>query len=512
MLSELRSRPRLAGLLVLLLLGALMLATDPWFSVIDDEVAMLASVQGSMGTLIDKSLGGERPHAHPPLHDLLVKVWLRVSGAPPDLLRLPAVALYLAGLWFCARAAERLAGAAGWWTGLLAGFFWPHGFHLGRLQGWYVLSFFFAAWLTFEFLSSLDEPGRGAWVRMFLAGCGLIYTNYFGWAMIGLLAVLYFWETRQDRRYWRAAAATLLAWFVVFSPMLPPLLLQLGTEHFIQGGWSGRLAYGAYNAYALLAGESVAPWFLPLGVPMAAALALVYALSWLESPSRGRFLFLGAFVLVGVMTVLGIVATKRILTEGPWMLVPLAAAMAGPPGHWRRSFLQASWAAVILCAVTGGFLRDYYAAPRWVEPWREIAQREVAEIQNGTLLIASHPALSYYLTYELRLPANPGTWRFAGLVPIDIPHPQFFEPQEWQKAGRPLRPRIQFIRSASREEVKPYAREAEAWLRRSCELRDTERHVPDAGFAWKQHLFPGSGQLAWRVEILDFSCDIAPHT
>src|ERR1700720_1112700 len=42
-------------------------------------------------------------NAHPPLYELLLHVWLRISGGAFDWLRAPAIVCFVLGLWFLSR-------------------------------------------------------------------------------------------------------------------------------------------------------------------------------------------------------------------------------------------------------------------------------------------------------------------------------------------------------------------------------------------------------------------------
>ncbi len=496
------------GLVALVLFGCFMIATDQWFPFIDDEIAMLSTARAPVLQILERTIEGGREHAHPPLHDLFLHGWWRLTGGHPRLLRVSSIILYVFGLYFCACTAEILAGEKGWWTGLLSGFFWPFGFLMGRLQAWYVLSFFFAAWMTWAYFRVLRDPSTGRWISLIVATIGLVYSNYFGWAMIGLLSLHFLAGAPGERDRWVKWGASIAMLLIAFSPFFLSLFRTAGSDaHVIPGGLAGKAAYGLYNSYVFVAGESISPWVLPLGLPMIFALLIFCTLTLWHANRDAKFLMVSAFLLIGVMTVLGIVASKRILTLGPWLVIAIATSLASAEISRSRWLLRTSASVVVVLSAFGMVTRESYAAPRWAEPWGEIARQETRAIQKGVLLVASNPSLSFYMTYELQLPASASGWRFAGLAPLDFVAPGFMEPPQWITAQRPIRDRVDFIRSSSREAVKSAAKEADVWLHGHCSLLSTDRYVRDPGFEWKQELFPGSGQLAWRIEIFHFHCD-----
>jgi hypothetical protein len=96
--------------LVLLASGAILMASNRWFTPVDDEVAIIDVAATPALATMKLFLGGGRQHAHPPLSDLILHEWLWLTDGNIQLLRLPSIVFYLLGAWFPARAARRIAG------------------------------------------------------------------------------------------------------------------------------------------------------------------------------------------------------------------------------------------------------------------------------------------------------------------------------------------------------------------------------------------------------------------
>src|ERR1041385_5134057 len=116
-------RAALAHALMLVLLTFLLLNTNRLFTFIDDEANMLGRAArptslflGSLGDVI-------RGNEHPPLYDLLLHGWIRLTGGALDWLRVPSIVFFAIGLLCLSRAAKLLAGCeaatALLWLGLL---------------------------------------------------------------------------------------------------------------------------------------------------------------------------------------------------------------------------------------------------------------------------------------------------------------------------------------------------------------------------------------------------------
>src|SRR6185295_2306676 len=138
-----------------------------------------------------------RGHEHPPLFDILLHFWIRLTGGPITWLRAPSVIFFVAGLFCLSRAARLLAGVPASTALLWLGVLWPYGFHYGRVGSWYAFTFFLIAALTCAYLHHAEllaqeaDPAacRSASIRVCACGLALVYTNYLGWALLVLLAV-----------------------------------------------------------------------------------------------------------------------------------------------------------------------------------------------------------------------------------------------------------------------------------------------------------------------------------
>jgi uncharacterized membrane protein len=127
---------------LLVVLGAALLLTNPWFNAVDDEIAIIDKAAQPISTTIGLFLSGAGEHEHPPLWDLILHGWLRLTGGEIHMLRVLPVIFYLLGAWSLTKAAKQLAGTRSqiWVAVLIA--LWPYGFHFGRLAAWYSFSFF----------------------------------------------------------------------------------------------------------------------------------------------------------------------------------------------------------------------------------------------------------------------------------------------------------------------------------------------------------------------------------
>jgi hypothetical protein len=166
-------------------LGAIMMASNPRFTPVDDEIAIINIAARPAWATIKLFLSGGGRHEHPPLSDLLLHGWLWLTNGNFRLLRLPSVVFYLLGAWFLVQAAWWLAGDRARNYTLILLLLWPFGFHLGRLAGWYSFTFLLISLLTLVYLKYIEHPSPGRWMPVVLCALALVYTNYFGWTLMG---------------------------------------------------------------------------------------------------------------------------------------------------------------------------------------------------------------------------------------------------------------------------------------------------------------------------------------
>jgi hypothetical protein len=100
---RLGSETRIA--IVLLAFGAILMASNRRFAPVDDEVAIIDVAATPALATMKLYRGGGRQHAHPPLSDLILHEWLRLTVGNIHLLRLPLIVFYLLGAWFLAQGA-----------------------------------------------------------------------------------------------------------------------------------------------------------------------------------------------------------------------------------------------------------------------------------------------------------------------------------------------------------------------------------------------------------------------
>ena len=508
------SREALVAILLLCLLGIAMTVTNPYFSFMDDELAILQGATAPIHQTLQDFLQGAGHHRHPPLYDLVLALWMRVTGGRVALLRVPATVFYLLGLWFVILSAGLAGGPRAARFALGIGLVFPYGFHFGRIAGWYSFSFLTLALVTYAYLRVVQQPGWGRWALLVFSALLAVYANYFLLPMLGLLAFDY-WLGHRDHpvKSLAAAGGTLLVVLAGFYPLLHALLFRVAIDQeILRPVFSAKATalFGIYNLYTIFVSESVAPWFWLLSLPAVAAIAFCAFSLMRYGPSSARALFLAFLGCMLAMTLLNLINTKRLLFLSPWLLISLAVMLANLP---RPSIQRVAAGTLALIGAIGWFgivSRQFYAAPRLVEPWPSVAGEVAREVQKGAVVIGNNPSFFFYLTEAIR--SDAGQRRFAGIYPVVLRHPRLFNPDQWLEQGKTLGRTTLLVKGAADETLWAPTAEAQRYLDQACHVDTVRREMQDTGFAWKQRWYPTLRQPEWRIEIRTYACNDGNET
>jgi hypothetical protein len=493
----------------LLLLGIGLVSTNKSMTFIDDESTILGAAVNPIRTTLALFFSGAGQHEHPPLYDIILHFWLRWTDGNFDYLRIPSVFFFLAGIFLLGRASRHFPGSSGGTAVIWVGVLWPFGFLFGRLAAWYSLSFLLVAGMTFSYIKYMENRTVARWAVFFLFSVGLIWTNYFGWAILGCLAIDQVLRSRSDEpaASLRVASGTALLLGVFFLPLSFAFRAELSQGINIHQRPIPILANAAFNVFSLFTSESVAPWYRWLSVPAGLAILTCVALVvWWVPRSARRFLFYSAFLILA-MALIGILRTKYLLMVSPWILLPVGLAIETAKPRWATFGLAGVLLVIGAVGWYGIYSRRYYSAPRFIEPWQEVAGDAAAKIRGGATVIADHPSFLLYLTYNLRVPSQNGPWKFEGLLPETVRHPQVFSPSGWLASGRPASGKMILIRGGRDPGKNGPIDDVAGQLNQSCGSILSRLRMRDDGYVWKQRFFPELGEPQWRIEIREYDCD-----
>jgi Dolichyl-phosphate-mannose-protein mannosyltransferase len=488
---------------LLLAVGAIFIISNPSVSFIDDEVNIVSAAAAPLHQTLYAFQIGQGLHEHPPLYDVLLHCWMWLTSAAFSMLRLPSIVCYLLGLWLLARAAGKIAGERSALATLWLGALWPFGYHYGRLAAWYPFCFLIVAALTLAYLSLIQQPSISRWSVTMLLGLALVYTNYFGWAMLVCLAIDIVLCHPQDlRRVSGLALASGLLLGIAYLPLWLAFRNELRTGLSFRHTLVATVLLAGFNVYNAFASESVAPWVWVLGIPAFLCVTAELLLVLKYAPLQAKRLLLYGLTLVALMAVLGIATSKRMLPVAAWLLLPVGVTVGVIPRGRGRMVFSGAVAVVMLIGWFGIFARRFYSAPRFVEPWHEVAAEAAERSRSGAVVIGNNPSFFFYLTYALHPPGQPGGWEMLQ----NSSGSGVFDAEDWIEIGRPLRHEVFLVRGMPGPLSAGPSWDDEQWLNSHCVLMASRQLLRDPAAELKARFLPELGELPWRVRTRDYFC------
>ncbi|HEY2646767.1 MAG TPA: hypothetical protein VGI34_07320 [Candidatus Acidoferrales bacterium] len=492
----------------IVILGMALIASNRYVTFIDEEARSINAAAQSARTLLAFALGGAGRQTIPPLYGLVLHFWLRSTAWNFEYLRIPAIAFFIAGIFFVGRAAYKFSGALGATAAVWAGILWPFGFHYGRLAAPFAFDFFLVAGLTFSYLRYTEEDNFERWAALFLFGAALLWSNFLGWAVLACLAIDQALRRRAGERTASSAvlARTAILWLAAFIPVrrvfYGEFLANIHRPHSV----STFLAAGAFHIYNLFVSESVAPWHWQLSIPAGLAIVVCVALAFmnLSGPSR-RFLCFGLGLLI-LMAAFGILSSGRWLLAAPWLLFPIAVAIASIESRWARPTMAVALLLIGGIGWYGIYARRFYSAPQFLEPWAQVAADAAAKIQTGANVVSNSDSFFLYLTFALRPPSNSTDVNFAGLLPDTLRHSGVKSAQQWLSSDHSRVPTMIWIHSSGDPATEGPMNAVAGELDHSCGSRISRLMSRDAGFAWRQRFLSQSSDSQWLIEVREYDC------
>jgi hypothetical protein len=491
----------------LMLLGIALVATDSNFTIVEEEASFLGSAAQPVRASLTSLWSGASQRSNPPLPEIVFHSWLRFTGGTFESLRVPAILFFLGGLFLLARAATRLGGPTSAQAVAWLGVLWPFGFHYARLSAPYSFSFFLMAGLTLTYLRYLENQSTKRWAVLFVFAAALLWTTYFGWAVLGCLAMDQILRQRDAEPSANSKILFLTATLLCLAsvPLFGALHNEFGAANFRRPVLS-ILANTGFSIFSIFVSESVSPWTWFLSIPAVLAIIASIVLVVRSVPRNSLRFLLYATLLIAVMVVSGSPATGGLLQVSPWILLPIGVAVGTSKSSQARIGLPIALLMIAGIGWFGIYSRRYYSEPRFLEPWPKVAEDVAKKIQTGATLISNNPSLFFYLTYILRAPEGATPWKFAGLLPDQVRHPQAKSPQDWLASGHPVEPGMLWIRGEGDRQTNEAMDEAAAELGRDCGTQTSRLTTRDAGYEWKRRFFPELDTLQWRIEIREYDC------
>jgi hypothetical protein len=501
--------PRLVTLLIVAVYAVVMVSTNTRFTILDDESKIIAVSGHPIIPALRQFLAGEAGHEmHPPATDVLLHLWLVATHFSFFALRIFANLFFIAGAWVVAKSAGKIAGPAAYFAALILAFVWPFAFQYGRITGWYCYSFFLVAWVTWAYLQLLDDRGLRAWLIFAVASLLLVWSNYFGVAILLLLMadLLLF-----QRMLALSRLLPLLAVVALVALALLPIvsiavrdMAEFAAPAADRFDFKSEFVTAAFPAFSIFASAAVAPWYLPLSIPIACAvLALLLAL-WFSPGRRWLVYFLLAMVTLDLS---GGMSIKRVLFLLPWLFLSMSVAAASSASRLPRVAVGAL-AVIVACGWIGIASGGHYATTNLYEPWGEVAAVVAQDARRGATIVSENPPFFLYLDYQLGLEADTSDTvdAYLGQAEYRTHGYRILQPALTQLDAAAFSGRVVVVNGAGFVgDVQDLTAFNDA-LRARCQTLGTYRAAPDPAAAFKQRFTKDVPVLAYRTQVFWYDC------
>ena len=484
-----------------------MFCTNTSFTILDDEANSLAVANRPVVEALRPFLFNEGYRVlHPPEPELAWHVWQLATRHSFLLLRVLANLFYLGAVLFTAKSAGKLAGHRAYWVTLLVGLLWPFSFQYGRIAGWYTVSTFLLALVTWIYLQLLEDQKPALWVWFAVASVAFVWANYLSLVFLLLLladCVLFHRDLIARRRWLLLIAAAAIA--LAFLPLLK--VASADTRQYVGSASTGismkqQLVAVGYPAFAMIASAAVAPWYWPLSVPVAVATIVLIAALWF---SRGRRWFVYGLLAMLAMVAFRVFDVKRVLVLLPWPFLAIGLSMA--ENNSRRCRASTYAVAVVMIAGWIGIASgQHYATTNLREPWPKVAQMVAQDARQGATVISENPSFFFYLDYQLGLQSEMQSADSSDLGEKLYRAHGYTVLEPEVRLSKSLHGRVVLVKgSGGFEDVESMNVLHEA-LDRRCKREGEYRAAPDPALVWKQRFAPNVPLLAYRTEVEWYHC------
>lgn len=495
---------------IVVIYAAAMISTNTHFTILDDESTIVACAGRQPLTILQDFVSGKPANEHPPLSEIFLHFWLAATNYSFFLLRVFANLFFIAGILITGLSSRKISGQGAYWATLAVGFLWPFAFQYGRITGWYCFCMFLVAWLTWAYLRILDDHDRWSWVSFGIAALLMVWSNYFGVVLLLLfLADLVIFHRKLAARRLRSllVVTTLVAFS--FLPLLNVATFDLrhNTAPIASAiDLKNALATFGFPVFSIFGSVAVAPWYLPLSIPILVGTILLLAAIWFSSGRRWLTYFILAMVLLALS---GHMSVKRVLFLLPWLFLAIGISAASRTSRYSKL----SVVAIAVLVVTGwiGIVSGkHYATANLYEPWGKVAEVVAQDARRGATIISVNPPFFLYLDYQLGLESDTKAAETAYLgEAIYRSHGYaILQPDDWQTWAGKLHGKVVLVNGSGFSEQVEEQNGLNDALRLRCKVLGEYRAAPDPAALWKARFAKDAPILAYRTDVIWYDC---PH-
>ena len=494
---------------IILIYAAVMISTNTRFTMLDDESNSIAIAGRPVVSALRPFFSGVGFHElHPPEAEILMHWWLVATHYSFFLLRVFANIFFIATVFLTSKSAEKVAGKAAYWATLLLGFIWPFAFQYGRITGWYCLSMFLLSWVTWTYLGIIEDRGYRPWFTFGIASVLLVWSNYFGFAFLVLLLTdfLVFHRSLALKRV-RPLLTVMAIIATTFLPLLKVASQDVATyvaPLASRMDWKNEIAVVGYPSFAMFGSAAIAPWFLPLSIPVFLSIPVLFLAIWFSRGQRWLVYFVCSMALLDVT---GNINIKRVPFMLPWLFLAMGTALPRRASRYPRLALSAI-AVILISGWIGIVSGKHYATANLYEPWGKVAEVVAQDARHGAAIVSVNPPFFLYLDYQLGLQSDTEA-ADAAYLSEDLYRSHGYtilQPDDWQTWVGKLRGKVVLVNGSGVLEEVEDQKNLNDELRLRCKVQGEYHAAPDPAAMWKAQFVKDTPIFAYRTNVIWYDC------
>ena len=387
-------RYRAVLITILVLAAGIGVSAATRFPVFDDEANAIANSSADLSSILSRGLGRHRQF-HPPLGEIVMHSWIGITGSMrPAVLRIPAIAFWIAALASLFWALAPIASAEACLAAVAAAALWPTHLLLPFSATWYSQAALLSVLSFGALLRAISAPSptaaRLAAVGAVAAIVAMAYT-VFAWPFVvasELAAAGLIFGVGPLRRYARALVGVGVFLALAVSPTILAMIARVGPMLHRQAGGGPLQSIGAI--LGLLVGHSA-----PARVWIACFVILAVAglvVGNIGADRRCWSILAAGLLSLGLLALTNTLNDKRLLLGS--LFFPASLGLRIGERRGRIGLILCALAACPAWLAWAGVTHLPWLFPRWQDPVSEVASLHVSG-PKPRLLITNEPAIAF---------------------------------------------------------------------------------------------------------------------
>ena len=268
--------------------------------------------------------------------------------------------------------------------------------------------------------------------------------------------------------------------------------------------WKNEIAVVGYPSFAIFGSAAIAPWFLPLSLPVFLSVPVLFAAIWF---SRGRRWLVYMVLALAMLDFTGNINIKRVPFVLPWLFLAMGVAVSSRVSRYPRVALSAI-AVIVAASWIGIASGKHYATANLYEPWSKVAQVVAQDARRGATIVSVNPPFFLYLNYQLGLESDSeaADASFLGGALYRSHGYTILQPDDWQTWAGKLSGKVVLVNGSGVLEQVDEQEALNAALRLRCTALGEYHAAPDPAALWKARFVKDAPILAYRTNVIWYDC------